>query len=166
MKNEIVIYPRAKTEIFISPTRLRYNIGSLGVMHIHHDFEFLYITSGALRCYAEHEISYAYKGDIVFFNSRVPHKCDVIQNETTYITLQFTNPAQVVESLKYLMIYLTKINYPYHIFKKNEEDTKYLSKKITELLSDSNHCDRVHDYLMIAKKYEIIAFLHQNIRRR
>ena len=161
MKNEIVNHPRAGTEMYISHTDIPFNIGSLGVMHFHHDLEFLYITNGALCCYTENEISYAHKGDIIFFNSRVPHRCDVIENGTTYTTLQFTNPAQVVDSLKYLIIYLTKMNYPYHIFKKNDDNTQYLSDKITGLLSDSKYKDRIHDYLMIAKKYEIIAFLHQ-----
>ena len=162
MKSEIVTYPRAKTEMYISHTSTPFNIGSLGVMHFHHDLEFLYITNGALCCYTENEISYAYKGDIIFFNSRVPHKCDVIEDGTTYTTLQFTNPAQVVDPLKYLIIYLTKINYPYNIFKKNDGNTQFLSDKITALLSDSEYKDHIHDYLMIAKKYEIIAFLYQN----
>lgn len=162
MKNEIVTYPRAKTEMYISHTRTPFNIGSLGVMHFHYDLEFLYITNGALCCYTENEILHAYKGDIIFFNSRVPHRCDVIEDKTTYITLQFANPAHVIDSLKYLIMYLTKTDYPYHIFKKDDNNTQYLSDKITGLLSDSKYKDRIHDYLMIAKKFEIIAFLHQN----
>ncbi len=162
MRNEIVIYPRAITEIYVRNTPKAFNVGSLGSMHIHHDFEFLLITSGGLKCFAAGEVSFAEEGDIVFVNSRIPHRCEVTKNGTAYITLQFPNPAQGIDSLKYLVRYLTKINYPHHIFKKGDEDTEYLSGKIKEMLEESEHKDRVHDYLMIANKYEITAYLHKN----
>lgn len=137
-------------------------VGPLGRMHLHSEIELLYITKGSLLCHTEHSAVPAKEGDVLFVNSHIPHFAEVLTAGTDFIMVQFGYPTQVPEPFQYLVKYLSRTTYPCHVFLASQEETNFLVSKIGSLLVDSQKELRSRGYLMNAKKYELLAFLHQN----
>lgn len=163
MKSEFVVYPytRVITEMFVGCAEFT-DKRKIGDWHVHNELEFLCVTNGCLRSFSENDVICAKKGDVIFTNNRVPHVHETVEVGTTYVILHFSNPSQLSDSLKYLVKYLAKTNYPRRIFRNGDADTTYISTKIMEIFQASQYQDHVHDYLMIAKKYELVSFMLQN----
>lgn len=137
-------------------------VGPLGHMHLHSEIELLYITKGSLQCHTEHNVVPAQKGDVLFVNSHIPHFAEILKEGTDFIMVQFGYPIQVPESFQYLVKYLSLTAYPCHVFHAGQTEANFLISKILALLIDSQMELRSRGYLMNAKKYELLAFLHQN----
>lgn len=162
MFTEQIIYSTPQATIKVSDHDELLPKGPLGNMHLHPELEFLYICQGSMLCHTEDNNFYAGEGEVVFINSRVPHFGEILEDGSDFIMVQFAYPTQVSEPFQYLIRYLLHTAYPCVVFPKDRQETSFLRDKMTGLLTDYQNDLRCRDYLMLAKKYEIMAFLLQN----
>ena len=156
-----VIYTNPKLNIHIS-TGCSSKKTVHSYMHFHSSLEFLYILSGSYLCHINNDDVLVNKGEVIFFNSRTPHATESTTDDATEcIMLQFDNPLKLHENTKFLPLFIEKNTIPYYHFKKNDENTKILTDLIMTAYIENKNTDIAHDYIIAAKKFEIIAFLYR-----
>lgn len=89
MQNERVRRNLADIHAFISYTKPVARTGNLCEIHYHDEIELLLITGGSLRCYLDGGCVTASAGQVLFVDSRVPHRTDALSPDCSYILLQF-----------------------------------------------------------------------------
>ena len=98
----------------------------------------------------------------MFFNSKTPHSTESVTDEAVEcIMLQFEVPLNIPENAKYLNTFIDQNNIPYHVFDNSNEKTKRLIDLIMTIYEESKQTDIAHNYLITAKKLEILALLHR-----
>lgn len=163
MNNEHIIYTSPKATIKVQNPRSVLLKGPLSRVHFHAELEILYVTRGSLQYHVDNKLFPAKAGDVVFVNTQVPHFGEILEDNTTFIMIQFLAPTLIIDpSITYLAKYLFKTDYPCHVFKMPYKDATLLSNLIEEINENHNLADRAHEYLIIAKKYEILHFLYKN----
>lgn len=163
MDTEHIIYTSPKATIKVQNPKYILVKGPLGGVHFHAELEIMYVTHGAVRYHIEDKIYYAKAGDVVFVNSHVPHFGEILEDNSTFIMIQFLAPTIVIDpTVTYLAKFLFKTDCPCHVFKMPYKDATCLSKLIEDIYENHNLADRAHEYLIIAKKYEILHFLYKN----
>lgn len=156
-----VIYTNPKLNIHISTGQSsKKTVHSY--MHFHSSFEFLYILNGSYLCHTNKDDVLIKKGEIMFFNSRTPHATESTTDDATEcIMLQFDNPLKIPENTRFLSLFIEKNTIPYYHFKKEDENNKILTDLIMTAYRENINKDIAHDYIVAAKKFEIIALLYR-----
>lgn len=131
-------------------------------MHFHSSLEFLYILQGGYLCHTDNDSIYVNEGEIIFFNSRTPHSTESTTNRTVEcVMLQFDNLLKIPENAKCLSHFIEQNNVPYYVFKSDNKNTGILAELITTIYNEHKKSDIAHDYIITAKKLEIIALLYR-----
>ena len=132
-------------------------------MHFHSSLEFLYILQGGYLCHTDRDSIYVNPGEIIFFNSRTPHSTESTTDHTVEcVMLQFDNIMKVPENAKCLSHFIEQKNVPYYVFKAGGKNTAILVDLITTIYNEHKKAEIAHDYVIAAKKLEIIAVLYRN----
>ena len=164
MYEEIINY-KYGVPIFVStPINHQSSIIKKGTacnMHLHRQYEFLYIHSGSMICQSTDNKLKAEKGDILFVNSYTPHWTRYEVEGMEQILLQFDLPTTSDLSLKYVTRFSKVTDTPMYLFKSNEKDTEELKKCI---LSIADECYYQNDFwkeYVNANILMIMAILHR-----
>lgn len=131
-------------------------------MHFHSSLEFLYILQGGYLCHTDKDSIYVNEGEIIFFNSRTPHSTESTTNRTVEcVMLQFDNIMKIPENAKCLSNFIEQNNVPYYVFKADNKNTNILAELIMTIYDEHKKSDIAHNYVIAAKKLEIIALLYR-----
>ena len=135
MKNEKVFYKNPNR-----PAKCAWGTprpaGTLGApMHLHPELEFLYVREGVMKNTLEGETYFTKKGDIILFNSRVPHATEFVAEGTSQSMVQFRVPSTFRGSLRYLSYLLTRTVEPCRIFHPEDEDYEDLKAHLLDMIA-------------------------------
>lgn len=161
MYHQHVIHNNPKSNVNIS-SNLSNKRDVYSKMHFHSSLEFLYMRQGSYLCHLDTGSISVNKGEIIFFNSRTPHATESTTNDTVEcIMLQFDDPLKFSEDAKYLAHFIESKNVPYYVFDAHDKSTKALTEFIMTIYNERDSIDTAHDYIVAAKKFEIIAILYR-----
>lgn len=161
MYTEQIRYCVPGTGVGISKHNVTMDKGPLGIVHLHPEIELICMTKGSLALHTENRIFSAREGDVIFINSRVPHFGETLEGGTDFIFAQLLVSEQAADPFRYLAGYLSKAHPACVVFSKGEEGAGYLTEKLMELLTISQEMFRAAQYMILAEKYHILAFLYQ-----
>lgn len=161
MYQQYVIHNNPKLNINISS-----NISSrrevYSQMHFHSSLEFLYMRQGSYLCHLDTGDISVKEGEVIFFNSRTSHATEsTTDNPVNCIMLQFDDPLKISEDAKYLTRFVAENSVPYYVFKAGDKITDALIELILTIYNERERVDIAHDYVIAAKKFEIIALLYR-----
>ncbi|MBR5152820.1 MAG: helix-turn-helix transcriptional regulator [Clostridia bacterium] len=158
---------RKERVTFISrnrPVRIQtesYEKDFLVSMHFHTELEILRVDSGMMRCYANNDICILKEGDIILFNSMLPHATEILIDQSSTSFVQFKNPASLPGTLHYLSHFLKKSGSPYYVFDKNDPVYEELNNCISTIVAENKKNSISHDYVITANLYLILSILHR-----
>lgn len=132
-------------------------------MHFHSSLEFLYIRQGSYLCHADKDSIFVNEGEVIFFNSRTSHSTESTTDHTVEcVMLQFDELLKIPENIKCLSRFIQQSNVPYYVFKKGDKNTEILIELIMTIYKEHKKADIAHNYVIAAKKLEIIALLYRS----
>lgn len=103
------------------PPKSKSKIGLVSDTHLHKEYEFLYVTSGVLRCVTPDDEVYAKSGEVLFINSYIPHQTFNETDCTHTKLLQFNSPIVFDSSFRYITRFLNSCDIPVYVFKPDSE---------------------------------------------
>ena len=110
--------------------------GAVCDIHLHRQYEFVYIDSGSMICHSPDDRLKIEKDDILFVNSYTPHRTRYEADGMRNILLQFDLPTTSDSSLKYVSRFSKVTDTPMYLFKANEKDTEELKKCILSIADE------------------------------
>ena len=160
MRNEKVTGNIPKTTVRIYKTAFeKERRGELSYLHYHDELEFLYVLEGSITATVDDKIYTAYKNDIVFINSGVPHStaCD---GPYQYGLLQFRESDFVFSEARDILKYSAKLSNllesSIRVIKSDE-----LASIIREMLSEQETELPAYDVYIRAGVYKTLGFLYR-----
>lgn len=161
MKNEIIFYKnpnRPAKCVWGSPC----SAGGRGSpLHFHPEMEFLIIEAGRMGNQLEGAEYFTNAGDIIFFNSRVPHATQYLLDGTVQHMVQFKAPSTFRGALRYLSDLLARTVAPVCVFHPTDADYGELKAHLFDMIEQDAEAGASGDYRITADIYYIISLLHQ-----
>ena len=131
--------------------------------HIHNELEILIVNKGNITFYIGNNIYHLSKGDIIFVNSNVPHKCFFL-NGSAHTYIQFKTNISTDDSGKndYLFHFITRIGKDIAILKKDTPINNQIAECIKK--ASAEHAEHLPSYDIFIKGYvyQILAILYRN----
>lgn len=125
MQEEFIKY-RPESPVYASGTEMppvkNTKIGLISDTHIHKEYEFLYVTSGTVKCVANGSDYFLKSGDIFFINSYIPHSTYYETSDTHMLFVQFNSPFVSNSDFRYIIRFLNSSDTPVYTF---ENGTPY-----------------------------------------
>jgi AraC-like DNA-binding protein len=161
MKNEKVFYknPNRPAKCVWGSPCVAGRVGSL--MHFHPELEFLLTEAGSMKNQLEGECYTTRAGDIVFFNSRVPHATEFVLEGTVQHMVQFKVPSTFRGSLRYLSDLLSRTVAPIFIFHPEDADYGELKSHLLDMIEQDAEAGIAGDYRITSDIFFIISLLHR-----
>ena len=131
------------------------------VFHFHPEIELLYIVRGRMKNVVEGEEFVALPGDIVFFNSRVPHDTQSLEDGTVRNMVQFRIPSTFDGAFRYLAYFLSSRGKDFFVFKKEDEDYEVLCAHIFNMLERDSESGAAADCMLTSDIYFITSLLYR-----
>lgn len=161
MKNEKIIYKNPNR-----PAKCAHGLphpaGGMGsVMHLHPELEFLFIEAGRMENRLEGETLETKKGDIIFFNSRVPHATRYVEDGTIQHMVQFKVPSTFRGSFRYLSYLLGRTVKPVFIFHPGDADYEDLRAHFLDMIEQEAEVGAAGDYRVTADIFYIMSILQR-----
>lgn len=136
--------------------------GGLGsYLHFHPELEFLIIGAGRMSNRLEGADYITNEGDIIFFNSRVPHATQYLLDGTVQHMVQFKAPSTFRGALRYLSDLLSRTVAPVFIFHPTDADYEELKMHLFDMIEQDAEAGVAGDYRITADIYYIISLLHR-----
>lgn len=161
MRNEQILYKnpnRPAKCVFGKP----YAGGGGGSpLHLHPELEFLYVAEGSMKNQLEDTSHITRVGDIIFFNSRVPHATRFLEIGTVQHMVQFKVPSTFLGSFRYLSHLLRRSVAPYYIFRPGDEDYEELKEHMLDMIAQDAEVGTAGDYRITSDIFFIISLLHR-----
>lgn len=126
--------------------------------HIHREIEFIYVLEGYVECCTEKGKFTAEKGDIVLFNSMIPHSTE--DHSDNYL-FNFSIPIPYVDSVKYLGRFANRSKISHYIFTAADECYAELKHELSEMISIFKYNNICYDFYMMAHIFTITAILYR-----
>lgn len=161
MKNEKVFYknPNRPAKCAWGAPRAAGTRGAF--MHFHPEMEFLFVASGSMNNQLEGESHITRAGDIIFFNSRVPHATEFLLEGTMQHMVQFKAPSTFRGSLRYLSDLLSRTVAPFYIFHPEDADYEALKSHMFDMIEQDAEAGIAVDYRITSDIFFIISLLHR-----
>lgn len=161
MKNEKVFYKNPNRPARCAKGTPRH-AGTRGAfMHLHPELEFLFVEEGSMNNQLEGASYRTEKGDIIFFNSRVPHATEFIAEGTMQSMVQFKVPSTFRGSFRYLSYLLSRTVEPCCIFRPDDADYEELKTHILDMIDQDAETGAAGDYRITADIFYIMSILHR-----
>lgn len=96
-------------------------IGLISDTHIHREYEFLYVTSGIVKCVTGNSEIILKSGDILFINSYIPHSTYYETVGTDMVFVQFNSPFVSDSAYRYIIRFLNFCDTPVYTFSPGNE---------------------------------------------
>ncbi len=161
MRNEKIIYKnpnRPAKCVWGKP----HSAGSPVVsMHLHPELELLFVAAGHMKNYLEGECYDTYEGDIIFFNSRVPHATEFPEEGTVQHMVQFKVPSTFRGSFRYLSYLLGRTVKPLCIFHPGDADYEELKAHFLDMIEQEAEAGAAGDYRVTADIFYIMSILQR-----
>ena len=162
---EQIIQYRSDSPVYASggdlPPAPRVKVGLICDMHLHKEYEFLYIPSGRLKCVTTDGEYILEAGDVLFVNSYVPHSTYAETDDTFTTMVQFNSPIVSDSSLHYITRFLKFCDTPAHVFKSGRIETEEIRTCMNIITQEhKNHSPFWHDYVN-ANIFMLIAILRR-----
>lgn len=137
---EQIIQYRPQSPVYASgnelPPKYESKVGLLSDTHLHKEYEFLYVTSGVLKCVTPDDEIYVNGGEVLFINSYTPHQT-FNETDCTYAKLlQFNSPIGFDSSFHYITRFLNYCDTPAYVFKPDSEYYDEIIKCIDIIISE------------------------------
>lgn len=161
MRNEQILYKnpnRPAKCVFGKPYVSGYGGAPL---HLHPELEFLYVAEGSMKNQLEDTSHVTRAGDIIFFNSRVPHATRFLEIGTVQHMVQFKVPSTFLGSFRYLSHLLRRSVAPYYIFRPGDEDYEELKEHMLDMIAQDAEVGTAGDYRITSDIFFIISLLHR-----
>ena len=161
MKNEKIFYknPNRPAKCVRSAPRKAGLLGSH--LHLHPELEFLFLEKGRMNNVLENGEQITKEGDIIFFNSRVPHATQFLEDGTLQHMVQFKAPSTFRGSMRYLSDLLSRSIAPYFVFHPEDEDHAELRAHLLDMIDQDEEEGVAGDYRITADIYFILSLLHR-----
>ncbi len=130
-------------------------------VHLHPELEFLYITSGKLRCYNEQCDVVGSKNEIIFINSNIPHATENLTDNASQILVQFSSPSLLNDDFKYLSAFWQRTPVSMYVFKTSDPQYSELLDCIKDMYQKNNEKNITNDYYVISDMHIITALLYK-----
>ncbi len=161
MKNEKIFFknPNRPAKCLWGAPRAAGGRGS--TLHFHPELEFLLIDAGRMSNQLEGAEYITNEGDIIFFNSRVPHATQYLLDGTVQHMVQFKAPSTFRGALRYLSDLLFRTVAPVFIFHPEDADHAELKAHLLDMIEQDAETGVAGDYRITADIYYIISLLHR-----
>lgn len=164
MYEEIIQY-RPDSPVYASgsdlPPAAKTKIGMLSNMHLHKEYELLYITSGRLKCVTTDDELFLKAGDILFINSYIPHSTFRETDGTYEKMVQFNSPFVSASSYHYITRFLNSCDTPMYIFRNNCEYSDEIKKCMNAIIQEYNSSKAFWKDYINANIFMLIAILRR-----
>lgn len=162
---EQIIQYRSDSPVYASggdlPPAPHGKVGQICDMHLHKEYEFLYIPSGRLKCITTDGEYILEGGDVLFVNSYVPHSTYSETDDTFTTMIQFNSPIVADSSLHYITRFLKFCDTPAYVFKSGKPETQEILNCMNTIVNEhKNHSSFWHDYVN-ANIFMLIAILRR-----
>ncbi len=161
MKNEKILYknPNRPAKCVWGAPRAASGLGS--PMHLHPELEFLFVAEGSMKNQLEDASYITNAGDIIFFNSRVPHATAFLAEGTVQHMVQFKVPSTFRGSFRYLSDLLSRSVAPVFVFHPGDGDYADLKAHLLDMIDQDAEVGAAGDYRVTAGIYYILSLLHR-----
>ena len=162
---EQIIQYRSDSPVYASgddlPPATHSKVGLISNMHLHKEYEFLYILSGKLKCITTDGEYVLEGGDVLFVNSYVPHSTYSEADDTFTTLIQFNSPFVSDSSLHYITRFLKFCDTPAYVFKSGKHETQEVLNCMNVIVNEhKNHSSFWRDYVN-ANIFMLIAILRR-----
>ena len=161
MLTEVIVPSIVNSEIFFhNPVKCK---EMLCPWHIHDECEFIMVTEGQMFLFTNENDEYKYiveKGDIIFVNSRVPHKTQTF-NDTYDMILQANLTLNTSRTYKYLFRYIDYTSTDATIFKNGTELNTLIKECLDKITSENTTQDTPYDLFIKSYVTNIFALLYR-----
>ena len=162
---EQIIQYRSDSPVYASgddlPPATHGKVGLISDMHLHKEYEFLYIPSGKLKCITSDGEYVLEGGDVLFVNSYVPHSTYSEADDTFTTLIQFNSPFVSDSSLHYITRFLKFCDTPAYVFKSGKPETQEVLNCMNVIVNEhKNHSSFWRDYVN-ANIFMLIAILRR-----
>ena len=161
MLTEVIVPSIVNSEIFFhNPVKCK---EMLCPWHIHDECEFIMVTEGQMFLFTNENDEYKYiveKGDIIFVNSRVPHKTQTF-NDTYDMILQANLTLNTSRTYKYLFRYIDYTSTDATIFKNGTELNTLIKECLDKITSENTTQDTSYDLFIKSYVTNIFALLYR-----
>lgn len=159
MRNERIIYKDPNRPAKCAKGRPRH-AGKRGTsMHLHPELEFLLVAAGSVSNQLENATYITNEGDIIFFNSRVPHATDFLTEGTIQHMVQFKVPSTFRGSFRYLSYLLSRTTAPVFVFHPDDTDYAALKDRLMDMVEQDADSGAAGDYQITSDIYAILSIL-------
>ncbi len=161
MKNEKIFFknPNRPAKCVWGAPRSAGGRGSY--LHFHPELEFLIIEAGRMSNRLEGTEYITGEGDIIFFNSRVPHATQFLDDGTVQHMVQFKTPSTFRGSFRYLSDLLSRTVAPVFVFHPSDADYADLKTHLVDMIEQDAEAGIAGDYRITSDIFFIISLLHR-----
>ena len=159
MKNEKIIYKDPNRPAKCAKGAPRPGVGLCSPMHLHPELEFLLVEAGSMKNQLENVSYVTNAGDIIFFNSRVPHATHCLVDGTVQHLVQFKAPSTFRGSFRYLSYLLCRTVAPAFVFRPSDADYAALRERLLGMLEQDADSGASGDYQITSDIYSILSIL-------
>ncbi len=161
MRNEQILYkdPNRPAKCALGTPRPAGQCGAN--MHLHPELEFLFVEEGSMKNQLEDGAYITNAGDIIFFNSRVPHATEYLSEGTVQHMVQFKVPSTFRGSFRYLSHFLRRAVAPVFVFHPEDADYAVLRERIMDMIEQAAEAGTAGDYRITSDIFYIISILHR-----
>ena len=159
MKNEKILYknPNRPAKCVKGAPRAAGTRGAS--MHLHPELEFLFVEAGRMNNQLENAAYTTRAGDIIFFNSRVPHATEFLEEGTMQHMVQFKVPSTFRGSFRYLSYLLSRTTAPAFVFHPDDADYAALKERFMDMVEQDADSGAAGDYQITSDIYAILSIL-------
>ncbi len=165
MFNEQIVYLNANFPARVSGTPdaapVNSKAGMVAPFHFHDEYEFLCIKTGCMRVVTDDSEYYAYPGDVVFVNSRVPHSTHNQVDDTSNFLVQFRTPVKIKGPIRYVARFKKSSENQLYVFKSGKAGTQEIISYLKKIVLYYIERPEAYEHYITANLYMIIAFLHK-----
>ncbi|MBR4060164.1 MAG: AraC family transcriptional regulator [Lachnospiraceae bacterium] len=163
MHNEIIVPSIEKSSIKIFNAQdVAWEEGSCD-WHIHNEFEIFYLLEGAKIFTVKKQTVEMKAGDIIFVNSRVPHKT-LTPIGSRGILLQFKTDLNLNDSDfdNYLFCFIDKAKADFILFRIKSDIKLQMEQCILKISEEDRNRKGAYDIFVKAYVYELLGYLYRN----
>ncbi len=134
----------------------------LSHMHLHKEYEFLTIKSGAIRCVTSDNEYIAEVGDVLFINTYIPHSTYSARGNETNSMIQFNSPVSSDSIFRYIVRLARISDVPCFVFKNGDAITESLKFHINTIIEEYHNRDAFWNDYVQSNLLMLIAILRRN----
>lgn len=163
MRTELIYPTFSNTSIKIRNPKENTKKDDLCDWHIHDAFEIFMLKKGKKECYVENKVYNINEGDIMFLNSKIPHKT-YIYKDSNFFLLQFGLNVTLGDftTTDYILNFDKNLKNDAVLFKNGTKENEEIKACIEKIMLEYNNLDNSYEAFIKAYVYQILAVLYRN----